>query len=353
MVSRLCHPSQNSDIFGLEVMTNRFRLSGTLARRLEELGISPVAVLRRSGLPMGLFDQSRIWVTTEEMFALYTAIHEISTDAGIGLKLGSEERPEHYNPIAIAALYSRSFGDALKRIARYKRLTSPQEIRIMEGAKECAVEFVWLLAETTESPTWIDMCFAWTVTIGRRGTGRGINPSRVEFRRPEAHRRLYEDYFGCPVKFGARRNKLFFRAEDVGQPFVTHNPELLELIAPQLEAELKRRLADSPLNAQAKGILKRLLAGQKPRLEDVAGELRVSTRTLQRRLLEEGITFHDLVEEARREMAQHYLGQPSLELNETAYLLGYEDPNSFIRAFHKWEGTSPGEWRSTHGVSTT
>jgi len=297
---------------------------------------------------MGLFDQSRIWVTTEEMFALYNAIQEISADPGIGLKLGSEERPERYSPIAIAALYSRSFGDALKRIARYKRLVSPQEIRIIEVGKECAVEFVWLLAESTEAPTWIDMCFAWTVTIGRRGTGRSINPSRAELRRPEAHPRLYEDYFGCPVKFGARRNRLFFCGEDVSQPFVTHNPELLELVAPQLEAELKQQLADRPLKEQAKGILKRLLAGQKPRLEDVAVELRVSSRTLQRRLLEEGITFHDLVEEARRDMAQHYLSQPALELNETAYLLGYEDPNSFIRAFHKWEGTSPGEWRSTH-----
>ena len=296
---------------------------------------------------MGLFDQSKILVTTEEMFALYNAVREISDDPGIGLRLGSEERPERYNPVAIAALYSRSFGDALKRIARYKRLVSPQEIRITEG-KECAVEFVWLLAEATEAPTWIDMCFAWTVTIGRRGIGRCINPLRVELRRPEAHRRLYEHHFGCPVKFGAQRNKLFFRAEDVSAPFVTHNPELLELVAPQLEAELKEQLSGGSLKEQAKGTLKRLLAGDKPRLEDVAVELRISARTLQRRLLEEGMTFHNLVEEARREMAQHYLSQTSLELNETAYLLGYEDPNSFIRAFHKWEGTSPGEWRSSH-----
>ena len=99
-------------------MTNRFRLSGTLGRRLEELGVSTEAVLRRAGLPMRLFDQTRIWVTTEEMFALYNAIHEISHDPAIGLRLGSEDRPEHYTQIAIAALYSRSFGDALKRIAR-------------------------------------------------------------------------------------------------------------------------------------------------------------------------------------------------------------------------------------------
>jgi AraC-like DNA-binding protein len=328
-------------------MTNHFRVAGTLAGRLEELGVPPVAVLRRAGLPTGLFDQSRILVTTGEMFNLYGAIHEVSGDPAIGLKLGSEQRIERYNPTAIAALYSRSFRDALERIARYKRLTCPEEIRIVEGRKECAVEFVWLLAEHAEPPTLIDMCFAWVVTIGRRGIGRSINPLRVELKRPEANRRLYENHFGCPVKFAARHNKLLFRSEDIAQPFLTHNPDLLELVAPQLEAELTQQLADKSLQEQVKGILKKFLAGQRPRLEDVARELRVSARTLQRRLLAERLTFQSLVEEARREMAQHYLLQSSLELNETAYLLGYEDPNSFIRAFHQWEGTSPGEWRST------
>src|SRR6058998_1479346 len=131
-------------------MTNRIRVPGTLPRRLEELGVSPVAVLRQAGLPLALFEQSRIWMTTEEMFALYGAIEEISGHPGIGLKLGSDERPEHYSPIAIAALYTRSFRDALNRIARYKRLTGPQEIRIVERGKECAVEFEWLLAERAE-----------------------------------------------------------------------------------------------------------------------------------------------------------------------------------------------------------
>ena len=319
-------------------MTNRFRLHSALGRRLEELGVSSVAVLRRAGLPMGLLDQSRISVTTEEMFAFYNAVHEISADAGIGLKLGSEERPERYSPVAIAALYSRSFGDALHRIARYKRLVSPQEIRIMEGSKECAVEFVWLLSETTEAPTWIDMCFAAREPSAGAGQERRIDPTRVEFRRPEANRRLYESHFGCPVKFGARRNKLFFHADDLKQPFVTHNPEVLELVAPQLEAELKQQLANSALDEQVKGILKRFLAGEKPRLEDVAVELRVSARTLQRRLLEEGITFHHLVEEARREMAEHYLQQPSLELNETAICWDTKIPTpSFEHFTNGWE----------------
>jgi AraC-like DNA-binding protein len=71
---------------------------------------------------------------------------------------------------------------------------------------------------------------------------------------------------------------------------------------------------------------------------------------LQRRLTVEGVTFQQLVQEARRELARHYLLHSSLELNETAYLLGYEDANSFSRAFQHWEGTSPGQWREIHMI---
>lgn len=163
------------------------------------------------------------------------------------------------------------------------------------------------------------------MAIGRRGTGSRINPLRVEFQRPKEKPKLYEEHFGCPVTFGAKHNKLFFRKEDLQQPFVTHNQDLFELVAPQLEAELTQQLADKSLKERVKGTLKKLIAGQRPRLEDVARELRVSSRTLQRNLLAEQVTFLELMEEARRELARHYLVQPSLQLNETAYLLGYED----------------------------
>jgi AraC-like DNA-binding protein len=88
------------------------------------------------------------------------------------------------------------------------------------------------------------------------------------------------------------------------------------------------------------------LAGKRPSLQDVAQELGTSARTLQRRLTDTGVTFQQLVEETRRELARHYLKQPGVELNETAFLLGFEDANSFFRAFQAWEGTSPTEWRT-------
>jgi len=334
-------------------MSNRFRVSSTLPKKLEDLRISTAAVLRHAGLPLGLFEQGKVQVTTAEMFGLYRAIAEVSRDPAIGLKLGTEERVERYDPIAIAALYTRSFRDALQRMSRYKQLTCPEEIRLREHDGEFLVHFIWLLADQEEPDLLIDTCFAWVVSIGRRGTGLPVNPKRIELRRPEKHRKILEPHFRCPVEFEAKENVLVFSKADIERPFLTHNADLLGIVAPQLEAELAQQLAQQTVREQVKGTLKKLLAGQRPALQDVARELRLSTRTLQRRLTDEDATFQQLMEDARRELAQHYLLHSSLELNETAYLLGYEDANSFFRAFHGWEGTSPGEWRASHIGSTS
>jgi len=215
----------------------------------------------------------------------------------------------------------------------------------LDGGDECAIKFVWVLADEQEPALLVDVCFAWILTLGQRGTGQPLRPKRVEFQRPLTHRELYEKHFRCPVKFKAAQNALVFSKSDMDLPFVTYNADLLGTVAPQLEAELSEQLAQKTFSEQAKGILKQLLAGQRPGIDDLARELHLSTRTLQRRLTDQGITFQRLLDEARRELARHYLLHSSRELNETAYLLGYEDANSFFRAFQHWEGTSPRQWQ--------
>jgi len=332
-------------------MTSRFRVASMLARKLEELGVSPADVLRVAGLPSGLFDQEKILVTTEELFALYRGLGEASRDPAIGLKLGAEQRVERYDAISIAAVSARSFRDALQRLARYKQLTCPEALQVTERGDECRVQFRWLLAEEVEPPVLVDLCFARVVGIARRGTGDLVNPKRLELRRATGNRKMYEAHFGCPARFDAGENTIVFAKADLDRPFLTHNADLFATVAPQLEAELAQALASKAIGEQVKGILKRLLAGRRPGIEDVARELRLSSRTLQRRLAEDGATFQQLMQEARRELARHYLQHSALELNETAYLLGYEDAHSFFRAFHDWEGRSPGEWRARHARS--
>ena len=229
-------------------MTKQFRVQSTLPRKLEDLGLAPEAVLRQAGLPMGLFNSDKILVSTEELFALYRGIAEASNDPGFGLKLGTEDRVERYDPIKLAALSARSFRDAVERLSRYKQLTCPEEIRVVERGNECAVQFVWLLAHEQEPPLLVDVCFAWIVGIGHRGTGRPLNAKRVEFQRAPAHREMYEAHFRCPVKFKARQNALVFGTSDMELPFVTYNADLLAIVAPQLEAELAQQLAQKPFS---------------------------------------------------------------------------------------------------------
>ena len=323
-----------------------------LPLRLEELGVSPADVLRHAGLPSGLFDRERIRVSTEGLFALYQGLARASRDPAIGFKLGSEPRFERYDPIAIAAVSARSFRDALQRLARYKQLACPEELSIVERKDECRVQFRWVLAQETEPPVLVDVCFARVLDIARRGTGERVTPKRLELRGSPGKREMYQAHFGCPVKLDARQNTIVFARVDLDKPFLTHNPDLFATLGPQLEAELKQALASRALGDRVKGVLTPLLAGRRPGIDDVARELGTSPRTLQRRLAQDGLSFQQLLQEARRELARHYLLHSSLELSETAYLLGYEDAHSFFRAFHEWEGSPPGEWRERHSLAS-
>src|SRR6266566_5096298 len=128
-------------------MNKHFRFSGSNFSRLEELGVRASAVLRRAGLSQGFIDQPRVLLTTEELFALWRAVGEVSTNPAIGLQLGTETRTERFSPAGLAALSTENFGAAVEQIARYKQLTCPEEIRQEKDEEEWSVQFRWLLAD--------------------------------------------------------------------------------------------------------------------------------------------------------------------------------------------------------------
>lgn len=329
-------------------MSSRFRVAKLLADRLRARHVPVPAVLQRAGLPATFFQQDRIYASTAELFALWSAIGEMSADPAIGLALGSEPRIEHYSPTTIAAVCSRSLHDALQRIGRYKRLTCPEEIRLTAARNEVSVEFVYTEATEAEPDVMVDLALSWILSIGRRGTDGRLVPLRVELVRSSRNSALLEKHFGCRVRFKAPRNALVFSVDDMDRAFVTHNEDVLAMIGAQLELELGAITDDEDLAEQAKRAVKRSMTGKRPVLNQVAQELGMSGRTLQRRLTGLGSSFQQVAEDARRELARHYLENSGAEYQEVAYLLGYADANSFFRAFHIWEGASPGEWRAKH-----
>jgi AraC-like DNA-binding protein len=232
------------------------------------------------------------------------------------------------------------------RLARFKQLCTPEELQIKISKDECFIEPVWQHAREETPPLLTDAAFASFVELGRRGTGHPVNPKRVELKRKAGATKIHEAYFKCQVKFGARRNVLVLHTTDLDRPFLTHNAELLEMLDPQLDKALKEQRAQRSTSEQVKWILKRLLAGARPDVSAVARELGLSDRTLQRRIDDDGTTFRKLLLEARQELAREYLNRPDIDVAEVAYLLGYEDSNSFYRAFRTWEGTTPSQLRA-------
>lgn len=333
-------------------MLKHFRVPGRLALKLTELDISIPAVLRRAGLPRDLFDQMRILVSTSELFALWRAIESVSSDPLIGLKLGVETKTERFHPMAIAALSTQNFVAAVEHMARYKKLTAPEEILPQLDGAGFSIAFRWLLAVDAEPQVLTDYCFAWMLTIARHGTGTRLNPVRVEYVQQHANLRPIERHFGCKVTGGASHNAIILRPSDATAPFVTRNAELLDLLAPQFEEQLRQYKEEDNFIELVRRAIQDRLTGQRPSIDAISQVLHMSPRTLQRRLQESGSSFQRVLDEARHQMARYYLSNSALELNEAAYLLGFEDPNSFGRAFRSWEGVPPSDWRETHRAST-
>src|SRR6185503_14082820 len=171
-------------------MADRFRITKAWAQRFAAEKIAVPKLLRLARLPASLFEQEKIYITTAELFALWRSVAELNPDPGFGLKLGTELRFERSHPVAIAGVCSRSFGDALQRLARYKQLTCPEEILVHRKGEEAAVELSFVHATEVQPDIMVDLALAWILNVGRQGSDGQITPLRLELTRPAKHREL-------------------------------------------------------------------------------------------------------------------------------------------------------------------
>jgi AraC-like DNA-binding protein len=326
---------------------SQIRLSRSVVTRINGLDLPISDILRQAGLPANLFQQEHIRLTLAQWFALWSAFAAHLDDPTMGLQISRLIQDEPYDPLWITALSANSFYGALEKVARYKRLFSAEEISLSQGDELWLVDIIWLI-DQPPPPILLDATFAHLLELGQRGTGHQIYPQKVCFQRDESQRSVYEAFFQSPVEFKAAKNQIIFTNEQIKLPFKSANPDLLALIEPQLEAALAPLTSPHSFVDQVAELLQKRIAGSSPSIHDIAQELHISSRTLQRRLAEEGVAFQHLLEQVRHKLAKTYLQASELELTEIAFLLGYQEPGSFHRAFLQWEGQPPGQWRATY-----
>lgn len=175
---------------------------------------------------------------------------------------------------------------------------------------------------------------------------RDFRPRRVRIRRKDADAAIYETFAGAPVVTGADQGSFEFDAAALDHPLRGGDDELLKFLDEILE-ERRSVAARSPaLILSVRRALMALLADGPPTLEAVARRLSMSGRTLQRRLAEDGVAFADVVDSVRSALARAYLEKADLSGSEIALMLGYTEQSSFSRAFRRWFGTSPAQFRA-------
>lgn len=316
-----------------------------LLDRLTSLGVDVRRVLQHAGLALSRFQEPKARLTTREFMALWGGIEAEARARDLGLRLGAEARAHQLDVATLAALHSPDLGEAFRKLARYKRITCPEEVVIDVTRDEARVEFHWLLADGALPLFLVDATFASTLALARKGTGKPVTPKRVALARRRADAELLVRHFGCKVVFDAPMDQLVFDARLVDEPLITHNADLLALLVPGLDAALDEQLSRRALVDDVRRVLRRHMSGERPSVDKVAELLHVSSRTLQRRLGDEGTSYQRLLDEVRHQAACRLLSSTTLEPGEVAFLLGFEELNSFTRAFQGWEGTTPLRWR--------
>lgn len=303
----------------------------------------PEHVLRRAGLPEDLLSRGAQEISTEDYFRFWRSLEEEAADAMFPLRLVDLVSAESFSPPLFAALCSANLMQAVQRLSKYKQLVAPMSLEVgVNQAGDLSVSPRWQ-APPTEVPHSLEVAeVAFLLRLARLATREPVKALHVTLTRVphSADARRFESFIGTAVQRGTSPT-ISFAAADAWRPFLTVNDGMWRVFEPELRRRLSELDATASTAERARAVLLELLPGNAATLEKAAERLGMSKRTLQRRLEDEGVNFRALVNGTRESLARHYLGNTTMSGGEIAFLLGFEDPNSFYRAFQDWTGQTP------------
>jgi AraC-like DNA-binding protein len=317
-----------------------YALDTTWRPLLKDLGIAPGNVLRRAGLPEDLFARPAIRLEAGDFHRFWSGFEAELDDTLFPLRLCQSIRSETFSPPLFAALCSPNFLVATQRIARYKSLVAPMRLSVQERGPQVTLRLAWLDEVPRPPRSLVVTELLFFVTLARLGTREDIHPRSVRTPEPPREAQAYQDFLGIPIVRGPQHEIVFDRA-DALRPFLTSNDSLWAAFEPELRTRLAELHASVTVGQRVRAALLEALPGGMAAMETVARKLAMSRRTLQRHLEAEGLTYTRLLQQTRHALARHYLENTTFPAAEIAFLIGFEEPNSFYRAFRDWTGQTP------------
>jgi AraC-like DNA-binding protein len=315
------------------------------ARYFERIGGDSEALLRRHGLTMEALHERDLRVPHGHTTVLLKELIELSGDPAIGVRAARCDEPGDFDVVEYAAANCATIGEALRLAARFFALMHDGMVMELVEAKPLAALRVRPVPGLEQAPAGIEFLFASLLAYGSRSVGHATRPLRVEFtHQGPADTRIYEETFR-EVRFGCDDNAMWVNAAALDVPHCSHDRSLLQILTTHADG-LLRQLSRPPRFAErARAVIGETLLAGGSGADQVARRLAVSSRTLHRRLAEEGTSHGELVDDVRREQAMLHLAGNRFSIGEISFLLGFAHPNGFHKAFKRWTRMTPAQYR--------
>lgn len=310
---------------------------------VRELGGNPEDLLRQMQIEPRLLDNGSAVIPYRAMINLLELSAEQLQCTDFGLRLAERQSITILGPLAVIAQNARNLGEALSEVTRYLHTYSPGVQVSLDTEIDATHPYLIYELRLRPAPRQrqiIELTLGVMFKTLQMLYGPGFRPhsvlSRTEARLPQSR---YQRFFGARTYFGQAHNALVLMPDCLSKPIDQHNIQLHDTMMDYVSnMDVANPLE---IGSQVEASIHRLLPTQRCALPLIAEQLGLRERSLQRRLAESELVFEDMVELARRELAELYLAEANMPMAQIAGLLGYAEQSSFNRACKRWYGVPP------------
>jgi AraC-like DNA-binding protein len=316
--------------------------------RGKEAGIDLEALLKKAGLSAFQIEDHGARLNVRNQISFLNLAASALRDDILGFHLARLLDLREIGLLYYVAAVSETLSEALQRAARYSSIVNEGVSLRYFDARDIGIVFDYVGVSRHLDRHQIEFFMTALVRLCRQLAGLNVVPSRVSL----THHRdnscaEFVEFFGGDVEFGATVDEVAFASTIKNLPVVSADPYLKGLLITYCEEAISRRTTNrGQYRSSVENVIVPLLPHGKVRVAEVARRLGVSQRTFARRLSSEGLSFSDVLESLRSDLAERYLSDKSLSISQIAWLLGYQEVSTFTHAFKRRTGKTPREARS-------
>jgi len=321
----------------------------SLSSALQEKQIDPQPLLDAYGLDLSRLSEPRARLSIPRYMRLGHAAIQLTGDPSLGLEMGRLRKAGHLGLVGVTSAQAPTVREAARALIRYEPLYASNyrgASTFHEDAGGAWLRFYSISPYNSYNRFVVDTVLASWITQLSAVAASPLVPVAVhiEFDRPE-YAGSYETLLAKPVEFSAEHNQLRLDKAALALRNPEHCPGTWRQLLELCEAELEQRTRTRSLRERVTQLLGPMLKGQEPGLQQIASRLQLPPWTLRRKLEEERTSYRAILNDTRRDLAMAYIRDTESAFGEIAWLLGFSSAEAFQRAFKRWSGQTPGEYR--------